>query len=149
MAKLDLNLMAVLEAIFDEGTTSRAAEVLHLSQSAVSHALNRLREMYDDPLFVRQGHRMIPTPLTRRMIEAVKNSLSVLRGTVESAQVFEPGEHQQLFRMSQRDAVEVILLAPIMEILQREAPGVRLSSTHFAPDDIAAQLQQGQIDLCG
>jgi len=147
MAKVDLNLMAVLEAIFDEGTTSRAADVLHLSQSAVSHALNRLRGMYDDPLFVRQGHRMVPTPLTRRMIETVKNSLSALRGTVENAHVFEPSQHEQLFRVSQRDAVETILLAPIMEILQRDAPGIHISSTQFEPDDIAAQLQQGQIDI--
>jgi DNA-binding transcriptional LysR family regulator len=147
MAKLDLNLMAVLEAIYDEGTTSRAADVLHLSQSAVSHALKRLRGMYDDPLFVRQGHKMIPTPLTRRMIKTIKTSLVALRNTVDGAQVFEPHLHQQLFRMSQRDAVEAILLPPMMKILQAQAPGIRISSTQFAPDDIATQLQQGQIDV--
>ena len=147
MAKLDLNLMAVLEAIFDEGTTSRAAEALHLSQSAVSHALKRLRSTYDDPLFVRQGHRMIPTPVTRGMIEKVKSSLATLRGTVGDAQYFLPEQHQQLFRVAQRDAVEVMLLAPIMEILNAEAPGIRIYSTQVAPDTIAARLQQGQIDV--
>lgn len=148
MAKLDLNLMAVLEAIHDEGTTSRAAEALHMSQSAVSHALNRLRHVYDDPLFVRQGHRMVATPLTRRMIDTVKQSLLALRDTVEGAHEFDPRSHPQTFRVSQRDAMEVILLPRLMAHLQDAAPAVRVFSSQSTPETISEQLQQRRADVC-
>jgi DNA-binding transcriptional LysR family regulator len=147
MAKIDLNLMAVLEAIYDEGNTSRAAEALHLSQSAVSHALNRLRSLYDDPLFTRQGHMMMPSPLTERVIVQVKQGLQELRRSVDDAHRFDPASHQQTFQLSQRDAMEAMLLPILMERIEQQAPQIRLNSTHSAPPNLVDQLVQGQVDL--
>lgn len=148
MAKLDLNLMAVLEAIYDEGNTSRAAEALHLSQSGVSHALNRLRSIYDDPLFSRQGHTMMPSPLTERIITQVKHGLGELRRSVDDAHEFDPSHHQQTFRLSQRDALEAILLAPLMSLIEDQGSDIYVHSTHSSPTTIIEQLHQGQVDAC-
>ena len=65
LSRVDLNLLVVLDAIVAEGGVSRAAEQLNLTQPAVSHALARLRELFDDPLFVREGRNLAPTALTK------------------------------------------------------------------------------------
>jgi DNA-binding transcriptional LysR family regulator len=148
MAKLDLNLMAVLEAIYDEGNTSRAAEALHLSQSAVSHALNRLRSIYNDPLFSRQGHTMMPSPLTERIITQVKHGLGELRRSVDDAHHFDPSLHQHLFRISQREVLETELLAPLIVNIEKQAPRIRIHSTHSSPHTIIEKLHLGQVDTC-
>jgi DNA-binding transcriptional LysR family regulator len=72
IAKLDLNLLVVLEAIYGAGGVTRAAEKLNLSQPAISHALSRLRRMFNDPLFSRHGQALMPTPLTRGLIEPLR-----------------------------------------------------------------------------
>ena len=69
--KVDLNLFRVFEAIYCEGNISKAAAALNLSQPAVSHALAKLRDHYDDRLFIRQGNEMRPTALTKNVIEEV------------------------------------------------------------------------------
>jgi DNA-binding transcriptional LysR family regulator len=148
MSKLDLNLMAVLEAIYDQGNTSRAAEALFLSQSAVSHALGRLRNIYDDPLFTRQGHSMMPTPTTERIIASVKRGLRELRHSVEAAQHFDPTNHQQIFRLSQRDAMETVLSAPLMMELESTAPLCGVVSVGSSPREVLDQLHQGEVDVC-
>ncbi len=148
MSKLDLNLMVVLEAIYDRGNTSRAAESLYLSQSAVSHALARLRSIYNDPLFVRQGHSMLPTPTTERIIISVKRGLTQLRGSVDLAQNFDSLSHEQVFKISQRDALEFALCGPLMKQFEQCAPLCGLHSINSSPRLIAEQLHQGEADLC-
>lgn len=140
--------MAVMEAVYDEGNTSRAAEVLHLSQSAVSHALARLRTVYDDPLFTRQGHMMMPSPMTERVIGQVKFGLAELRRSVDDAHSFDPLKHQQVFNLSQRDALEMLLLGPLMAQLEQEAPRVKLHSIPSAPYSLVSQLERGEVDAC-
>ena len=78
LSRVDLNLLVVLDAIVAEGGVSRAAEQLNLTQPAVSHALARLRELFDDPLFVREGRNLAPTALTKRLIEPLRQSLLAL-----------------------------------------------------------------------
>src|SRR5215831_14073601 len=85
LAKVDLNLFVVFETIYAEGGITRASRRLNLSQPAISHALARLREMFDDPLFVRHGHAMMPTPLARRLVEPVRRALHGLEVTLSFA----------------------------------------------------------------
>jgi DNA-binding transcriptional LysR family regulator len=73
--RIDLNLFVVFEVIYAEGGITRASERLNLSQPAISHALGRLRQSFNDPLFTRQGHAMTPTPFARRLIEPVRRAL--------------------------------------------------------------------------
>ena len=76
ISRVDLNLLVVLEAIYTQGGVSSAANKLNLTQPAISHALTRLREFFDDPLFVRDGRGLAPTPLTRNLIEPLRRSLA-------------------------------------------------------------------------
>ena len=76
--RVDLNLFIVLDAIYREGNITRASQKLYLTQPAVSHALGRLRELLKDPLFVRQGTQMIPTPYTRQLIVPIQQALQTL-----------------------------------------------------------------------
>lgn len=86
----DLNLLVVFEALHcEQGNVSRAAKRIGLSQSAMSHALNRLREMLDDPLFVKQGHRMHPTARALALAPVVANWLGDIRGQLNPS-MFDP-----------------------------------------------------------
>lgn len=148
MAKLDLNLMAVLEAVYDEGNTSRAGDVLFLSQSAVSHALSRLRDIYQDQLFVRRGHRMVPTPLTERIISRVKFGLKEMRASISEAHLFDPMAHHQEFHLGMRDAIETALLAPFMTRMADASPSIHVSTRQISPNDFENQLNLGKLDIC-
>ena len=89
-SRLDLNLFRVMDAVFEHGGISGAARHLHLSQPAVSHALARLRRLWGDPLFVRQGNHMVPTELTRRVIGEVQAHLRGLQSLMGQADTFDP-----------------------------------------------------------
>lgn len=145
--RFDLNLFVVFEAIYQEGSLTRAAQRLHLSQPAVSHALARLRERLGDALFTRQGQRMLPTPLARQLIVPVQQGLRELaRGLAEPA-VFEPAQAQRGFHIAMREALEATLLPPLLARLQREAPGVSLYCVRSERRDLAAELASGRLDL--
>src|SRR5277367_3614498 len=79
LSQVDLNLFVVLEAIYREGNITRAGHQLNLTQPAISHALKRLRDLLQDPLFVRKGPHMVPTPFTRNMIEEVRQAFRFWR----------------------------------------------------------------------
>src|SRR5262245_65518342 len=89
LGKIDLNLFVVFDTIYAEGGITRASRRLNLSQPAISHALGRLRAMFDDPLFTRHGHTMTPTPLARRLVEPVRQALRGLEQTLSKADSFE------------------------------------------------------------
>src|SRR5260370_9491378 len=91
ISRVDLNLLVVLEAIYTEGGVSRAGEKLNLTQPAISHALSRLRRLFDDPLFVRDGRGLAPTPLTRGLIEPLRRSLRSLDAVLDESARFAPG----------------------------------------------------------
>ncbi|RMF18553.1 MAG: LysR family transcriptional regulator, partial [Gammaproteobacteria bacterium] len=98
--RLDLNLFPVFDTIYRERNLSRAAEVLHLTQPAVSRALSRLREALDDDLFVRQGREMVPTPRARQLIGPVRQALSMLQTGIGESRVFDPARLNRTFRIS-------------------------------------------------
>src|SRR5205823_6204975 len=85
ISRIDLNLFTVFEAINSEGSVTRASQKLNRTQPAISHALGRLRQQFGDPLFVRQGHAMVSTPLARSIIEPVRQSLRGFEGTLDGA----------------------------------------------------------------
>src|SRR5258708_27273973 len=90
ISRVDLNLLVVLEAIYTEGGVSRAGEKLNLTHPAISHALSRLRRLFHDPLFVRDGRGLAPTPLTRRLIEPLRRSLPSLDAVLDEARRLRP-----------------------------------------------------------
>ena len=147
VSRMDLNLFRVMDAVYEHGGISGAARHLHLSQPAVSHALARLREMLGDPLFVRQGNRMVPTELTRRVMADVQAHLRGLQSVVEQADTFDPKTLEITLRIGLRDVLEAITLPPLMRYLRESAPGVVLSSQRVARDAMERALTGGDVDL--
>src|SRR6185312_7046566 len=106
ISKIDLNLFIVFEAIYAEGGITRASQKMNLTQPAISHALNRLRQMFGDPLFERQGHVMTPTPLARSIIDPVRRSLRGFELTLNGAGRFDAASSERNFSLGLRDVLE-------------------------------------------
>jgi DNA-binding transcriptional LysR family regulator len=145
--KLDLNLLVVLEAIHGAGGVSRAAERLNLTQPAISHALARLRGHFGDPLFVRQGRSLVPTPLTRGLIEPLRRSLGELGLLLGETPPFAPATATARLTLAMRDPVELLLLPRLMPMLAREAPGIDLRVVQVARRNLPSALAAGTLDL--
>ena len=122
---LDLNLLVALDALFAEKSVSRAGERLHLSQSATSGALARLREVFGDPLLVPVGRRMVMTPVAEALVEPVRNFLLQAEAILNNHPVFDPGSSTRKFRILMSDYVETVLLAEALPRIEQSAPGIR------------------------
>lgn len=123
---LDLNLLRVLVVVADEGSVTRAAARLYLTQPAVSAALRRLSDAVGAPLFARQGRGITLTPRGRRTVDAVRPHLRALLDAARATPTFEPATSARTFRVGMSDDVEFWLLAPLVARLRAEAPGARL-----------------------
>lgn len=145
--RLDLNLLVVLEAIHAEGSLTRAARRLNLSQPALSHALARLREALDDPLFLRQGNRMVPTPRTQRLIAPLHAALGLIAEGIQEGARFDAARSQQEFRLGMRDIFESTALPGLLNRLREDAPGVRLASVRTDRRELENDLIDGQLDV--
>jgi len=147
LARIDLNLLVVLETIHAEGGITRAAEKLHLSQPAISHALARLRETFDDPLFVRQGNTMIPTPFARRLLEPVRESLRTLDAAFAGLERFDPATSRKRFTLGLRAVMEPTVLPALMEEILGAAPGVGLAAVRVDRRRVETDLAAGALDV--
>lgn len=147
MSRVDLNLFVVFDAIYREGNLTKAAEQLHLSQPAVSHALARLRERFDDPLFERAGKGMTPTPLAKAIVQRVRSALQDLESTLGEGLAFDPADTKRIFTLAARDVMEFTALPPLMAHLQNLAPNLQLRSLRAPRRDMVKQLRVGQIDF--
>ena len=146
-SRVDLNLFRVMDAVYEHGGISGAARHLHLSQPAVSHALARLRRLWGDPLFVRQGNLMVPTELTRRVIADVQAHLRGLQSLMGQAETFDPQTLAMTLKLGMRDVLEAITLPPLMAKLSQTAPQVKLASVRVPRDELERALTQGEVDL--
>jgi DNA-binding transcriptional LysR family regulator len=146
LSRIDLNLFVVLEAIVVEGGVSRAAEKLNLTQPAVSHALARLRDMLGDPLFTRHGRKLVPTGLTKRLIEPLSQSLRSLDMLLDKGQGFDPARSQETFVVAMRDPAEVVILPTVMRRIARDAPGISLQVVQVRRRSLEAALADGMVD---
>ncbi|WP_335945126.1 LysR family transcriptional regulator [Pseudomonas sp. G166] len=124
--RLDLNLLVAFEALLSECSVSRAAERLHLGQSATSSALGRLREHFNDPLLVQMGRRLEPTALASELLPKVREALALTREIIDAPVHFEPASCTRLFTLVASDYLMTVLLPAVSRELARVAPGVRL-----------------------
>lgn len=147
LSRVDLNLFVVLDAICAEGSITRAADRLHLTQPAVSHALARLRDVYGDPLFVRSGNGVAPTALTKRLIGPIRESLNVLQETLQPTHQFDAAAARNSFVVSLPDVLETWVLPRLMRDLQELAPQVQLASVRARRRELDADLAGGRLDL--
>lgn len=146
LSRIDLNLFAVFDAIYSEGGVTRAAEKLNLTQPAISHALGRLRDMFGDPLFQRQGQRLVPTTVARNIVEPVRRALRSLEATLHETSHFDPATTVRHFVIGMRDILEATVLPPLVARLA-QSPGIDLSSHRFERRALEPGLAAGSIDV--
>ncbi len=147
LRRVDLNLLVVFEMMMLERNVSRAAEKLFLGQPAVSSALGRLRSLYNDPLFVRNGRSMEPTPRAFELEGLLRPALDTISAAIGQASVFNPATCRDTWRIGVSDDVELGLLPHLLRQLSIEAPHVTLviRRTHYL--SISSQLASGEISL--
>lgn len=143
----DLNLLVVFDAVYREGNLTRASEALSITQPAVSNALHRLRQQFDDPLFVRSGKEMVPTPTARNMVVPVRRVLGELNDIVTDPRDFDPSTSGRTFNISMSEVQASLLMATIAPVLTQTAPGVRLRFFRVERDEVETELASGRLDL--
>lgn len=147
LGTVDLNLLVVLDSVVEHRSVSRAAARLKLSQSAVSHALQRLRHMLNDELLVREGGAMQPTAAALRLMETVRPALAQLGGALTDKRGFDRLTSTRAFILRMSEYVAPSVLTPLCTLLRRDAPGVRLTVLPVggAPED--RTVEPGELHL--
>lgn len=144
---LDLNLLGVFDAMFREGSVTKAAQSLGLTQSAMSHALNRLRGFFEDQLFVKAGNRMVPTRKAEAMRDAVVEVMSTVRQKIFAGARFEPKLARRIFTLCMTDMGELVFLPPLLQRFKKEAPACSLRTLQVPIEQIESLLGAGEADL--
>lgn len=147
LQNVDLNLFVVFEAVYTERNLTRAAEVLCITQPAVSNALNRLRKSFNDQLFVRTPSGMVPTPVAENIVGRIRQALQLMGSSLAEGDKFEPLRSDKTFVLSMSDLAESILLPPLIKEIQQQAPGVSVECFTIPRTDIAKELAAGSVDL--
>lgn len=143
---LDLNLLRVFDALMRERSVLRAGHRIGLSQSAVSHALGRLRDYLQDDLFIRTAQSMEPTPRASEMGPLVRDALSAFEQAV-SAPKFDPGASRRGFNVAATDYITRVVIPPLLQDLASSAPGVDLFILPATRIDLATQIDFGRVDV--
>jgi LysR family nod box-dependent transcriptional activator len=142
----DLNLLVAFDALVVERNVTRAAQRLHLTQSAMSAALKRLREALGDPILVQHGKTMVPTHYAQALAPEVAAAIAGLRRLIRPSAGFDPATSTRLFRIAASDYIATVLLAPLLATLEQEAPRVRLEIS-LPSDATSRRLTVGDFDL--
>lgn len=145
--QLDLNLFRVFDVVYRERSLSRAAAALALTQSAVSHALGRLRAQLGDPLFERRGRGVAPTPLAVQLAPSVREALGGLQRALGSRRDFDPRRDLGRLTLALPGELEVLLLPALFARLLAVAPQVTLTAGQLERTRLRAELAAGRYDL--
>lgn len=145
--QLDLNLLLAFDALMTQGSVTRAAETLFISQPAMSHALGRLRTALNDPLLVRTPQGMVATPRAQRLHSGVRQALRLLEQQLSDEEQFDPLSSRRRFVLCTTDYVECVLVPPLIARLKDLAPGVSIEIRILRDRLPEAELASGEIDL--
>jgi DNA-binding transcriptional LysR family regulator len=147
-ASLDLNLLRVFDAIYTTHSVTIASSTLHLTQPAVSKQLNRLREIFEDPLFVRTVEGMAPTPRAEALAGPIHRALTDVRSAFDSQVGFDPSASERTFRIFMNDAGQMALLPRVLTVLAAEAPRVNIETVQMPTARMrGVGLESGDVDL--
>ena len=146
LRRIDLNLLLTLDALLTEVHVTRAAVRLHKSQPAISHALSQLRDIFQDPLLIRQGGRMALTAKAKEVSTPLKEALHQLENILQ-APVFDPSKTVRRFRIALSDYTAHILLPKLVKKLRVHTPNIDLAISQSSRETMLAQLMDGEIDL--
>lgn len=143
---VDLNLLKALDVLLDERSVTRAANKLALTQPAVSGILTRLRDSFDDPLFVRTQRGIIPTPRALELAGPVKRVLEDI-GTILQPTSFEPITATKTISIAATDYALQTIIVPFLSALRQCAPNIRIIVRPIEDDGIQSQLENGEVDI--
>lgn len=143
---LDLNLVMALDILIEERGVSRTAQRLNLSQPAVSAALTRLREYFDDELLVSVGRRMIPTAYAESLWPIARELLAKADLLVDTSSSFDPATSHRRFRVNASDYMQTVLITPVLRRLHERAPHISMDVGPTGPLS-KLQFESGEIDL--
>ncbi|SDO54968.1 DNA-binding transcriptional regulator, LysR family [Pseudomonas reinekei] len=146
LRRIDLNLLVILDALLNEQHVTRAAERLHLSQPAVSHALARLRDLLGDPLLVRAGSSLVPTSRALELMAPLAEALAQVQSLL-APNTFDPATAKRTFRLAMSDYGAAIVLPGLIRTLRREAPGIDLQISHASREGMLEGVLNGDIDI--
>ena len=144
---VDLHHLEVLDVLLREHSLTGAAKVLDLSQPALSKTLATLRRYFDDPLFVRVGLRMEPTAKALQLRDPVGAILTRMRALRTEHVAFDPATSRRIFNFCVVDAGVIKLLPPLVKLLVRQAPGVRLHTMQVEARQLEPWLESGKLDF--
>ena len=145
LSAVDLNLLVVLRALLSERHVTRAASRLGLSQSATSHALSRLRDLYEDPLLVRSGRTLQLTPRALRLLPMLERGLSDLQSAIDGEPEFDPRSAKRGFTIAMADYPQSIIMGPLLRRLASVAPNIDLTVVSFP--NLNELIESGAVDL--
>lgn len=142
----DLHLLVVFDAIYREGTVTRASDRLHVTQSTLSHSLRRLRELFDDPLFERQGNVMVPTAKARNLIKPIQAGLEMLESSVNQIVPSQPRRARQKLTIGMNNT-DVAGFLPELIARQDADSDYDITIAHYEPSRFEARLLSGSVDV--
>jgi LysR family nod box-dependent transcriptional activator len=146
LAGVDLNLLVALDALLAERSVTRAAERVGLSQPGMSNTLARLRKLFGDPLLVREGLTLVPTPRAESLRQPVADALSLIQHALDDRPGFDPATDPATFTVSCSDYSLLMLIGPLVRRLAAAAPGLTIQVLPRAPDPVRL-LRDGDADL--
>jgi DNA-binding transcriptional LysR family regulator len=144
--RVDLNLLKVFDLLMEERSVTKAAARSSRTQSAISHSLQKLRDLFDDELFVNQGGTMNPTTLSRELAPVIAQALSDLQGLVDRHMGFQPEESARQFRVGVTDYTGALYLPALFERFGKVAPNARLRVVPVLLYDAAELLAKLDLD---
>ncbi|MDB5773065.1 MAG: LysR family transcriptional regulator [Burkholderia sp.] len=144
---VDLNLLVVFNEVLQERRVSAVAAKLGLTQPAVSNALNRLRKLLGDELFLRTSRGMEPTPYAVQLAEPIAYALGTIHSTLNHHVTFDPSRSSRTFTIGMSDVGEISFLPSLMDKLERTAPGVSISTVRNTTINLQNEMEAGHVDL--
>lgn len=146
IAKIDLNLLVYLDVLLREGSVTKAANQLSITQPAMSNGLKRLRDLFKDPLLVRTSEGMTPTKRALELQPVIRNVLSQLESSIQPEVEFDPVTSVRTFRIMTSDYAESTLMLGLISKLATLAPNITLDL--ITPSDVTFHdVEQGKVDM--
>jgi DNA-binding transcriptional LysR family regulator len=144
---LNLNVLVALQALLVEGNVTRAARRIGVSQPAMSQTLARLRELFDDPLLVREGRGFVRTPRAEAMLLPLSDAPLSVDRAVQLGMGFDPATSSRSFRVAMTDLHLTMILPGVVRAIEEEAPRVRLQVEPMSVGGLANKIAAGEVDL--
>ena len=147
LRRLDLTLLLIFLGLLRHRKARLVADDLGMTQSAISQALRRLRDIFSDDLFLRRPHGLEPTATALALEAPINGVVETLRSALKEARAFDPAQAQGIVRIAALDALQAVLITALSARLWAEAPGLRLSVLPLGREDAVLALHEGRADI--